>query len=223
MMIQMNKNMTGALLAFAAVLAMPAMAQSRTRGMDRSDFDTYMESSQRQGAPGVKVQIELQRDGKRRIAAPNEAFYSGDKVRFLITTNFDARLVVVNQEKDAEAPVMLFPMDGDDDQVKGGKVYTTPGFQFDDNPGIESVMLILTDLRNSSDAEVAFESATKSRSAWKAKGRGVVAAAKARSLTRTRGLVRADNEDDMMVLASERDVFSEPTAVIFSLQHKARR
>lgn len=218
---------TTALLVLLAVALVPAEAQSipqkaRARNLVRADFDTYQTTNHQDGAPGVKVQIELQRDGKRRIAKPTETFFTGDKIRFLITTNFDGRLVVANTEEGA-SPVMLLPMDGDDDQVKSGKVYTTPGFQFDENPGVETVALILTDLENSSEAESEFDSAAKSRSAWKSKGGSVLAKAKTRGVSRARGLIRVDDEDDTVILAADEQVFSQPTAVLFSLRHAPRR
>ncbi len=220
------KNLTTICFLAPVFLTASAFAQSpatpNTKGLTRADYYSYLDTIHATGVPGVKVQIELERGGRRNLVRPTETLYTGDKIRFLITTNFYARLVVTNAERGAGEPVLLLPMEGDDDQVTAGKVYTTPAFQFDENPGIESVVLLLSAADESSAAGIECDQAARSKGLWRSKGHRVIAKAQNRARFRSKGLVRVDNALDAMVLGAEDQIFAEPTAIQLPLKHLAR-
>jgi len=99
---------------------------------------------------GVKYRIQLMRDSAGvHDVSDNEVFRSNDKVRFDIESNIDGYLYVI-QKGSSGTVSTLFPHEGMDEaanRVHPNTSYTVPGdswFVFDNTPGLEQVMVILT-------------------------------------------------------------------------------
>src|SRR5215211_4098688 len=50
----------------------------------------------KRGRPGVKVTIELKREGKKQMVPLDFSFRAGDKVKFHFETNFNAYVKIIN-------------------------------------------------------------------------------------------------------------------------------
>lgn len=101
----------------------------------------------RKGQPGVKVTIELKRDGVSRNVPLGFNFRAGDKVKFHFETNFNAYVKVINVGSSG-AFQLLYPYVGAPDLVTKTKDYEIPKgdlwFEFDNTPGIERLSFVFS-------------------------------------------------------------------------------
>lgn len=101
----------------------------------------------KRGRPGVKITIELKRDGVTRKVPLNYAFHDGDKVKFHFETNFNAYVKVINIGSTG-ALQLLYPYRGAAEFVTRTKDYSIPQgdlwFEFDRNPGTEQLIFIFS-------------------------------------------------------------------------------
>jgi hypothetical protein len=99
------------------------------------------------GRPGVKVTIELRRDGVTKKVPLNYTFRAGDKVKFHFETNFNAYVKIINIGSTG-TPQLLFPYRGATELVARTKDYAIPQgdlwFEFDDNPGTEQLTFVIS-------------------------------------------------------------------------------
>lgn len=99
------------------------------------------------GKPGVKIAIELKRNGVTRKVPLNYPFREGDKVRFHFETNFNAYVKIINGGSSG-ALQLLYPYQGAPELVVKKRGYSVPQgdlwFEFDRNPGIERLILIFS-------------------------------------------------------------------------------
>ena len=101
----------------------------------------------KRGRPGVKITIELKRDGETRKVPLNYAFRAGDKVRFHFETNFNAYVKVINVGSTG-ALQLLYPyrrapelaLKGKDNAIPQGDLW----FEFDRNPGTEQLAFVFS-------------------------------------------------------------------------------
>ncbi len=131
------------LLALTQAASGPAAkgAQSRTA----RDLYTSYDGGQH-GRPGVKVSIKLRRDGQERLASVDEQFYSGDRIKLALETNFTGYVAVINTGPTGNK-TLLYPQDDDAVFPAGGATLPPADDKwivFDDNAGDEKVALIFS-------------------------------------------------------------------------------
>lgn len=98
---------------------------------------------------GVAYFIELNRAGKLYKTNNKCKFRSGDQIRFHVFANADAYVYIVMRQGTKGTKSVLFPLaeTGTDNLVKRGRdciVPTESALQFDENPGVENVGLLLS-------------------------------------------------------------------------------
>lgn len=98
---------------------------------------------------GVAYFIELNRAGKLYKTNNRCKFRSGDQIRFHVFANADAYVYIIMRQGTNGTKSVLFPLaeTGTDNLVKRGRdciVPTESALQFDENPGVENVGLLLS-------------------------------------------------------------------------------
>lgn len=98
---------------------------------------------------GVAYFIELNRAGKLYKTNNKCRFRSGDQIRFHVFANADAYVYIIMRQGTKGTKSVLFPLaeTGTDNLVKRGRdciVPTESALQFDENPGVENVGLLLS-------------------------------------------------------------------------------
>ncbi len=106
-------------------------------------------SSGTAGKNGLSFYLELVRNGKKSKVDSRYRFRSGDKVKFHITSNFDAYAHIVMLQGSSGNQEVLFPVAGKDptNHISRGKDYAIPSVTwliFDNTPGREHVRIALT-------------------------------------------------------------------------------
>jgi len=96
----------------------------------------------------ITTSLELTRDGKTEIVAPNSTFKSGDRVKLIYTPGMDGHIYWMSQMTSGKFTV-LFPTakTGMDNAVKKGEKYTMPvkgAFRFDDKTGTEVLICMIS-------------------------------------------------------------------------------
>jgi hypothetical protein len=96
----------------------------------------------------ISTSLELTRDGKTEIVAPNSTFKSGDRVKLLYTPGMDGYIYWISRMTSGKFTV-LFPTakTGLDNAVKKGEKYTMPAkgvFRFDDKTGTEIIICMIS-------------------------------------------------------------------------------
>jgi hypothetical protein len=134
----------GAALALA-FLPVGALAQNGEQSA-KNLYLTHARNAKR-GKPGVKIVIELKRDGVTRKVPLNYAFREGDKVKLHFETNFNAYVKIINGGSTG-ALQLLYPYQGAPELVVKNRVCSVPQrdlwFEFDRNPGTERLILIFS-------------------------------------------------------------------------------
>lgn len=149
-------NMKILSLSLAFVLAWSGAAFSRTT---RDLVFEDEEPSAQQAAPakgevagkqsiGVKTTVVLERGGQTSTVLPSHEFKSGDKVKLVFTPSVDGYVYWMAKGSSGQYQV-LFPnaKAGMDNKVKRNQEYTVPikgGFRFDNTPGSEELLCILS-------------------------------------------------------------------------------
>lgn len=99
-----------------------------------------VDPKKRRGRPGTKLQIELSRDNKTSRKSTKDTFYSGDRVAFLLTSNFSGYVRVVNFGTTGKTTVLY---DGKVDS-KDYRIPQKGWIRFDNNEGTETVKFIFS-------------------------------------------------------------------------------
>jgi len=101
----------------------------------------------KRGRPGVKVSIELKRNGVTQKVPLNYSFRAGDKVKFHFATNFNAYVKIINIGS-TEALQLLYPYRRATGFVARTKDYAIPQgeswFEFDKNHGTERLIFVFS-------------------------------------------------------------------------------
>jgi hypothetical protein len=101
----------------------------------------------KRGRPGVKITIELKREGVTQKVPLNYVFSAGDKVKFHFETNFNAYVKVINIGSTG-ALQLLYPYRGAAEFVTRARDYAIPQgdlwFEFDRNPGTEQLTFVFS-------------------------------------------------------------------------------
>ncbi|MDR0827351.1 MAG: DUF4384 domain-containing protein [Desulfovibrio sp.] len=96
----------------------------------------------------ITTSLELTRDGKTEIVAPNSTFKSGDRVKLVYTPGMDGHIYWMSRMTSGKF-TMLFPTarTGLDNAVKKGEKYTMPvkgSFRFDEKTGTEILICMIS-------------------------------------------------------------------------------
>ena len=165
----------------------------------------------------VKTTVLLERDGQTTTVAPSHEFKSGDKVKLVFTPNIDGYVYWLAKGSSGNYQ-MLFPSAsaGFDNQVQRNVEYTVPvkgSFRFDDNPGQEELLCILSTERLSD-----LESASAGESA---DVREQVAALEENhdSQRATRDLVFEEEETEDVNTREQVAPVGEPFVALYILNH----
>lgn len=127
----------------ALSLALPVGAQ------DSEAKNLYLAhaSNPQRGSAGVKVRLELKRNGVRKMVPLGFEFRSGDMVKFHFETNFSAYVKILNHGTDGTWE-LLFPYAGVSEVVPKTKDYALPQgdewFKFDQTRGIERLSFVFS-------------------------------------------------------------------------------
>ena len=115
-----------------------------------SSFKKSLGSEQKKAVVAVKATIEVNRDGKTSFITPDSIFEfeAGDKVRIFYTTNIDCYVYWMSKGTSGQY-YMLFPTakSGLNNFVKKNQENMIPftgTFIFDQNPGIERIILTMS-------------------------------------------------------------------------------
>ena len=99
------------------------------------------------GRPGVRIRVELDRDGRARWVSSKTVFRAGDKVRFHFAMNFPGYVAIINQGSSGKR-ALLFPYPGVSNHIGRTADYTVPQgegwFEFDDTPGKEQLTFVMS-------------------------------------------------------------------------------
>lgn len=131
----------GSLLSY---VALPTLAQD----VDAKNLFLAHANNPQRGKPGVKIRLELKRNGQVVGMAPLDTkFKAGDKVKFHFETNFAAYVTILNLGTDGTKQ-RLFPYPGSSERVPKAKDYVLPQgdlwFEFDETPGTEQLTFIFS-------------------------------------------------------------------------------
>ena len=150
-------------LAFSLIILSPAFAAETqnkpgTRDLVFEDEEVTKKAEQAEKIEVPKVEggqkislttsLELTREGKTEIVAPNSTFKSGDRVKLLYTPGMDGYIYWISRMTSGKFTV-LFPTakTGMDNAVKKGEKYTMPAkgaFRFDDKTGTEIIICMIS-------------------------------------------------------------------------------
>ena len=100
---------------------------------------------------GLMYYVERQRpDGQFERVNPTVTFRSGDKIRIQLKSNVNGRLVIAQRDSDGGSGV-LFPdprVEGGNNRIRAGQLTALPSatswFKFDEHPGDEHLLVMLT-------------------------------------------------------------------------------
>ena len=218
-------NMKILSLSLAVALAWSGTALSRTT---RDLVFEDEEPSAQQTAPanaevagkqsiGVKTTVILERDGQTSTVLPSHEFKSGDKVKLVFTPSVDGYVYWMAKGSSGQYQV-LFPnaKAGTDNQVKRNQEYTVPikgGFRFDNNPGSEELLCILsTERLNDLDSAAAeqFKNAATQVAALEQKHE---------AKRTTRDLVFEDEDSGDVNTKKQEAAKGEPFVASYTLKH----
>jgi Domain of unknown function (DUF4384) len=139
-------SMLGAMMVcLLSVFPFPAFAQED----EKNAKNLYLARARnpKRGRPGVKITIELDRDGATKMVPLDYSFRSGDKVKFHFETNFNAYVKVINIGSSG-ALQLIYPYRGATEFVSRTKDYAIPQggrwFEFVNNPGTEQLTFVFS-------------------------------------------------------------------------------
>jgi hypothetical protein len=137
--------MIAALAFLLTVFSVAAFAQED----EQSAKNLYLahDRDSKRGRPGVKITIELKREGVTQKVPLNYVFRAGDKVKFHFETNFNAYVKVINIGSTGSLQ-LLYPYRGATEIVTRARDYAIPQgdlwFEFDRNPGTEQLTFVFS-------------------------------------------------------------------------------
>ena len=174
----------------------------------------------------VKTTIELLREGKKSTVLPSHEFKSGDKVKFVYTTNTDCYAYWLSQGSSGDY-FILFPhaKGGMDNQVKKNEIYTIPvkgKFKFDDKKGVEKILVVLATERVPELDEAVKEAAAAGGKISSSAAPVKSVEKKQETKRKTRDLVFEEDEDEDTGISTKTQTTSnaaEPFVIYYELVH----
>lgn len=208
-------------LALALTLGFSSMALSRTtRDLvfdDEEETASAAKEDSDQQTLAVKTTVLLERDGQTSTVAPSHDFKTGDKVKMVFTPNVDGYVYWLAKGTSGKYS-MLFPSPkaGSDNAVKRNEEYTVPvkgAFRFDDTPGNEELLCILSTERLDDLDKAAAEQ-------FKNAGKEVAQLEQDHSKKRaTRDLVFDDDEEEDVSTKKQEAPKGQPFVADYVLKH----
>jgi hypothetical protein len=142
----MRQRLLFAQILTALLISLPAAAQvDGAKGL----YFTQMDNPNKSLNTGVQYWIELHR-GDDTLSVNNKySFQSGDKIRFHVQSNIDGYAYIILKAGSRGEQSVLFPdqKHADDTHIARGHDYSLPNdglLTFDENPGMENVVLLLS-------------------------------------------------------------------------------
>ncbi len=227
----MRKHALLSLLSLVVAFFMCAdLAQARkTRDLVFEDEEpaSVAAASKEQTVVAVKTAIELERGGQKTTVLPDYEFQSGDKAKFVYTTNTDAYVYWLSQGTSGEY-FMLFPTPktGTDNFVKKNAVNTIPvkgAFKFDDKAGSEKILLVMAAEKIPELEAAATEAALKDGKVVAESSKVADVQSQTESKRKTRDLVFEEDDDKESGIATSKQVNTTPKdalVVYYELKHK---
>lgn len=209
-------------LSLALLLAWggDAFAARTTRDLVFEDDETPSASENAASGSqtiGVKATVVLERAGQTSTVTPTHEFKSGDKVKLVFTPNTDGYVYWLAKGTSGNYS-MLYPnpKSGMDNSVKRNTEYTVPAkgaFRFDDTPGNEELLCILSTEKLDDLDKAASEQFANA-------GQQVAELEKAQTQKRTtRDLVFEEEEDEDVQTKTQQAPKGEPFVAPFVLKH----
>jgi len=202
-------------------------AGRKTRDLVFEDDEKIAETKADETIVAVRTTIELDRGGEKSTVLPTTEFKSGDKVKFIYTTNADAYVYWLSEGSSGNYQ-MLFPntKTGTDNFIKKNEIYTIPvkgNFKFDDNSGAEKILLVMSPEKIPELEEASKEASVKGGKVDASATQINSVTKKNESKRKTRDLVFEDEEDEDSGIATTSQVskdINEPFVVYYELIHK---
>lgn len=209
-------------MALVLVLGIGSVAFGRTtRDLVFDDDEDTASAAEKQDSgkqvTAIKTTVLLERDGQTTTVAPSHEFKTGDKVKMVFTPNVDGYVYWLAKGTSGEYS-MLFPSPkaGSDNAVKRNQEYTVPAkgaFRFDDKPGNEELLCILSTERLDDLDKAAAEQ-------FKNAGKEVAELEKEHAQKRTtRDLVFDDEEEEDVSTKKQEAPKGEPFVAGYTLKH----
>ena len=168
---------------------------------------------------GIKTTVILVRDGQTSTVTPNHAFKSGDSIKLVFTPSIDGYVYWMAKGSSGNVSI-IFPSAkaGLDNKVERNKEYTVPikgSLKFDDKPGKEELMCILSETRlEDMDKAVAAGSSAEQTTQ-------VAAVEQGRDETRkTRDLVFEDEDSEDVNTQQQSAPKGTPLVANYELKHE---
>lgn len=222
-----------ALLLLAAFFATSALAEStrKTRDLvfedgDEISLNKKIENSNIDNASvvAVKTTLELTRDGQVSYVTPSQVFKSGDKVVIVYTPNIEGYAYWMGKMSSGKYS-LLFPSKqaGMDNAVSKNQEYRVPvkgGFKFDDTPGTESLLLVLSAERIPDLEKAVAEASGNNGEVSNSATQVASLEEKNENSRKTRDLVFEDNEEEEVSTRSQIAPAGEPFVSQYDLVHE---
>ena len=209
-----QKRLTFLATMLAALISLNANAATRDLVFEDEDEAPVAADVQK---IAVKTTVELTRDGETTNVVPSTEFKSGDKVKLKFTSNIDGYVYwLAKGTTGSYAMIYPAPKAGADNSVKKNQEYTVPAkgaFRFDDNPGDENLLCILS-------AERVPELEEAAKTMFKDSTAVANVEEKNANSRQTRDLVFEDEDEDDVNTAQQTAPVGEPFVVQYILKHK---
>jgi Sec-independent protein translocase protein TatA len=214
-------------MAIFFLLTSLADAGRKTRDLVFEDDEEVAETKPDETVVAVKTTIELNRGGEISNVLPITEFKSGDKVKIVYTTSVDAYVYWMS-EGSSGSYYMLFPnpKTGMDNFVKKNEENKIPvkgNLKFDDNPGTEKILLVMSPNKIPELEKAAKEAAVKGGKVKDSANQVDSVKKKNQSKRKTRDLVFEDEEDEDAGVTTSSQVskdINEPFVIGYVLIHK---
>lgn len=180
-----------------------------------------------QAVVAVKTTVELDRNGRKSTVLPDHPFQSGDKVRFMYTTNIDCYVYWLSQGSSGSY-TMLFPSQkaGLDNWVKKNESHSIPvkgTFKFDENPGVEKILMVMAPEKIPELENAVKEASTSDGKVVASAGAVGSVSQKTESRRKTRDLVFEEEDDADSGISTQVQVskdIKQPFVNYYELTHK---
>ena len=214
----MKKGLLCLSLALLLAWGGDAFAARTTRDLVFEDDEaTEQNDSSDTQTIGVKATVALERDGQASTVSPSHEFKSGDKVKLVFTPSTDGYVYWLAKGSSGNYS-MLYPnaKAGMDNSVKRNTEYTVPvkgSFRFDDTPGTEELLCILSTEKLEDLDKAAAEQFANA-------GKEVAQLEEKQTQKRaTRDLVFEEDEEEDVQTKTQQAPKGEPFVTSFVLKH----
>jgi hypothetical protein len=223
-----SKNLLILTCCLAIIFLMTSLADAgrKTRDLVFEDDEEVAETNSDETVVAVKTTIELNRGGQISNVLSIHEFKSGDKVKIVYTTSVDAYVYWMS-EGSSGSYYMLFPnpktgMDNFVRKNEENKIPVKGNFKFDDNPGTETILLVLAPNKIPELEKAAKEAAVQGGKVSSSAKEVDSVKKKNKSKRKTRDLVFEDEEDEETGVSTTSQVstdINEPFVIGYVLKH----